>query len=543
MKILIIGGVAAGATAATRLKREMPNADIEIFERSSKISFSNCGLPYGISGEAKEELLRPEVQELPGIKVNVQHELIKIMEDDKQIVVRDLVNSETIIKDYDKLIIATGASALKLPIPGIEEENNLFTLRTFDDLVKIKTSIQGMKKAIVIGGGFAGVEIAESLTKMNIETSLVEMKPKLAGFDFDMSSWIEETLRENGVKLFLSKSVDKIDAKNKIATIGNENVEYDFIITTGIKPNTEFFKETSIEVDKFGLVETNNNSQTSNPDIYAAGDITYTNHIIDDIKVYMPMAKQAHIQGRAAADHIATGTEGRKFKTSGAMGLKLFGKTFAKAGFTEARTRHLNIPLRIVMATVDTRAKYANPDKMVMKMVFRSDNFKLLGLQAYGSAAQNVVDSFATALTAKMNIYDLEELNLIYQPLLSTTTHPLNVIAQVAINENRFGFTSECPYHVTFEEPEMNNLIIDVRSSAQHEKSHLKGSINIPTAELSIDTVGDDMDRSIVVACNSGFSASIAARKLKMLGYKNVRNAYGGNNVYQAMLKKGLHPE
>lgn len=539
MKIIIIGGVAAGAATALKLNREVPEAEIIIFEKSSKISFSNCGLPYGLSGFSKPDQLAPKdfkKVEAKGIKVKILTEVIKINEKNKEITARSIKTNKLENYSFDKLVVTTGARALKLPIQGIDKENKVFSLRTFDDMEKIISNLKGMEKVLIIGAGFIGVEVAENLRNKGMKVHLVETREKIAGFDYDISSFIEEKLRINGVNLILGQKVSEIKSKINKFVVNNEEFGYDIIITTGITPNTEIFKGTSVIVDEKGIVKTDKYMRTSSNDIYAAGDIVYTKHIVTGKNIFMPLARQANAQGRVIADHIAGIKTKGQYPTTGASGFTMFGETFAKVGLSEAATKFMEYKHRIVMASVSSNATYFPSGKLIMKMIFHEKNNKLLGLQAIGKHADKAVDAFAVALTAGMDIYDLERLNLVYHPSLSTTSNPLNTIAQVAINELRYGFSSICPKAIYKEQP--NSKIIDVRIPEQHRINHLKGAINIPLEELSVETVGQDLNQEIVVHCNSGFTSSFAARKLISLGYTNVKNIYGGNNMYQLMIKK-----
>ena len=286
MKILIIGGCAAGAAAAARLSREMKDAQIEIFEKSSKNSFSNCGLPYGISGVSDPDTLAPKDAsglEKRGMKVHLFHEAIEILEKDKKVKVRNVQTDEISEHSYDKLIVTPGARALTLPIEGLKEEKKVFSLRTYDDMRDIINNMNDVKNVLIIGGGFIGVELAENFQMKGMNVTLVEKRVKLAGFDTDFSSFLEADLEKNGIKVIVGKGVDKVDAKNKKYFIDNKSFDYDMIVTTGITPNTEMFKSTSIKVDEKGIVKTNKFMQTENPDIYAAGDIVYTPNVVTKI--------------------------------------------------------------------------------------------------------------------------------------------------------------------------------------------------------------------------------------------------------------------
>ena len=540
MKVVIIGGVAGGAPAAIRLKREMNDIEVEIFEKSSKISFANCGLPYGISGVSRIEDLAPSdfsKMESAGIKVNVMHEVTSINEEKKFVTVKDLKANKISKVKYDKLIVATGARVANFPIKGIEKEKSSFGLRTFDDMKIIINNVEAGKKALIVGGGFIGVEMAEALQSRGMIVHLVEPQARLAGFDYDFSSFLEEKLRKNNITLHLGHGIEEVKPLTKKFVVNNEEFGYDIIIKTGITANTEIFKGTSVVLGDRGIVETNKYMQTKNKDIYAVGDIALTPNIVTNSKTYMPFARNAKTQGRTAADHIAGIKGSIQYASTGAFGFEVYGEEFAGVGVTEAQAKNMDIQHRIVMATVNGNAGYVPSGKLVLKMLWNLKNNKLIGLQAYGKNAAKAVDSFSVAITAGYKLKDLREQSFVYQPHLSTALNPLNTLAQIALNEIRLGFTSECPVAILKEKTD--NMIIDVRDNDQHkEKGHLKGAINIPTDDLSIEKVGLPLNKSIVVHCNTGFGSSIAARKLINLGYTNVRSAYGGNALYQLMIKK-----
>ncbi|NQZ65642.1 MAG: FAD-dependent oxidoreductase [Mycoplasmatales bacterium] len=539
MKTIIIGGVAVGATAAMKLRRNSPENQVILYEKGSVVSFSNCGLPYGIfNDEISSKLAPKDTSKLTkaGIEAFVNHEVIEINEKEKKVVVRNLINGEIFEDNYDKLILAMGAKSLNLPIEGLKNEENVYSLRTYDDLKLINKKINNrMRNALIIGAGFIGVEVAETLVKNGLNVTIVEMSNNTTGFDIDFSSLVDDTLRNNGIDLIKGDSLSNVDSKRKIATTNSGiEIKYDFIITSGIKPNIDILYGTSLELEHNRFIKTNKYMQTSNNDIYAGGDLTLTPHLITGEKSYQPYALNAKNNGRLIADHISGLKTKGQFRSSGASIYKVFGVPYGKAGITENEAKKYNISHRIIMPTVNSSASYLNgTKKLIFKLIFGSEDKKLLGIQAQGEHADRLIDSFAVAIYSNLKIEDLEEMNFSYQPHFSTTLSPLNIAAQIAKKEDEEGFISVCPFNIPKEEV----IVIDVRSPEQHEKGNVRGSINIPFNDFSEKTLPQNKKANIYVHCNSGFTSTLAAAKLKKMGYKNVFNVYGGNNLYQSMYR------
>ena len=539
MKIVIIGGVATGAATATRIKRQMGDeAEVLMIEKSSKISFSNCGLPYAIDNFVKEEdILKatPASMKAKGIDVLVKHEVQRIYQNDKTLKVKNLTNNRIIKVHYDKLVLAMGAKQLELPIEGLKEEQT-YSLKTFDDLQKIKENIVGKRKALIIGGGNVGVEVAETLSKMKINTTLVEADNRILGLDFDMSSFVEEKLRNEGIKVYVSNPVEKIIKNSKTAILKDgTQVEYDIILTTGITPNSDILKNSKIRMIDNKFPKVNKYMQTSDSNIYAGGDLILTRHAVTNKDVWHAMAWNAIKHAQIIADHICGYTDIKRHKTVGTSIAKVFDLAAGKVGLIEREAVKAKIPYRIIMATTDTNIKYMkNAGKITMKLLIHAKNHKILGVQAWGSKIDKRLDVFATLIMNKGKVTDLENLNLAYNPEFNIAIPIENVLGQVWRKEERYGYTSDCPAHAVQE----GRFIIDTRSSEQHKVSHLKGAKNIPTSKFSKRTLPKDLNTPITVHCNSGFGASLAAVKLKQMGYTDVKNAYGGNTMYQLMKKK-----
>ncbi len=539
MKTIIVGGVALGATTAMKLKRNDQNNEVTVYEKGSVVSFSNCNLPYGILDDELSSKLAPEnTNKLTknNIRTFVNHEVIEIDEKNKSVKVKNIKTGNVFSDNFDKLVLAMGARTLNLPIDGLLNEKNVYSLRTYDDLLKINKEIKSeMKRALIIGAGFVGLEVAETLVKKNIHVTIVEATHNTTGFDKDFSSLVDDTLRNNGVDLIKGSLVIKVDAKRKIAITSNgHEISYDFIFTTGIKPNVEILDGTSIELSNSKFVKTSKYLETSNKDIYAGGDLVLSPHILTKIKSYQPYAVNARNHARLIADHISGLKVDPQFYSSGASIYKIFGIPYGKVGMTEYDVKNHKIKHRIIMPKVDVSPPYLdNKGKMIFKLIFANEDGKLLGLQVEGNNADKIIDSFAVAMYSGLTIYDLEKINFSYQPYFSTTFSPLNIAAQIVRKENQEGFVSICPFNI----PKDDVIVIDVRTPEQHKKGHVRGSINIPFNSFSKDTLPKNKNANIYVHCNSGFSSTLAAVKLKRMGYKNIYNVYGGNNLYQSMYR------
>lgn len=538
MKVIIIGGVAAGMSAAMKLKRNLGDkVEVVVYEKSSTPSFSNCGLAYGISNKYKTDDLYPKNLDnfiSQGINVHVYSEVKEIDNKNKRIKIQNLKTKKITHDTYDKLIVTTGASALKLPIPGLDKEINKYSLRTLDDMFLIKENISKAKNVLIIGGGFIGVELAENIKLLKKNVTLVESNPYLTKLDFDFSSFVEQELRDNGVNLFVKKTIHEIDWKSKHAILSNsKKIKYDLIITTGISPNTKILIDANAKKYNNNLIKTNKYMQTSLKNVYAAGDIVMTPHVLTNKLVYAPFAKNAKTQGKVIADHISKDKSNKQHKTTGAFVYPIFSNTVAKTGLTERAVRKLRIPYRVVMCTTSSNANYANAQKLTMKMIYNSKSKRLLGLQAFGKYADKKIDVFTALLSKKATIYDLEKLQFAYHPKYNSTLDPLNVIANLAIKELKEGFESICPLDI-----KKDDFIIDIRSPKQHkEKGFIEHAINIPANEISLNKLPVDKNSKIIVHCNTGFGATNVAISLLKMGFKNVKNVYGGNEMYQRIIK------
>ena len=539
MKIIIAGGVALGAASATKLRRNNPKAQITVYEKSSHISYANCGLPYGISGLAPMDRLQIVTPELlrkqRNINANVNHEVIGIDTSRKVVKVKDLITGREFEDNYDKLILGTGTSPLQIPIKGIENEPNVFSLKTYDDLITINNHISksGPKRAVIIGGGFIGVEVAENLIHSGLFVTMIEMQDRILRLDRGTSSLVENELWENNVKVYTKTTINQVNAKDKTLELSNGKViKYDFLFTTGTKPNTSFIKESGIKVDQHGLVETNDFLQTSDPDVYAGGDIIKVPSYLSDKKVYSPFAWHAKTQAKIIANNIAFGNKETVKPTTLASILKVFKLSVGKVGLGYDEAIAAGFKARQTMITSKNHAAYyPGSDQLILKLIWDGKTKKVLGLHALGASADKKVDVIATAITSGMTIDDLEYLNLSYAPPFSSTQDPINVVAAVARKEFKNSIESILGIDVE------NEFLIDTRPANQHAEWHVEHAINVPRDQiLKSERISKlDKNKKIFVHCNTGFGSSLSAYILVNMGFKNVKNVMGGNILYQIM--------
>lgn len=447
-RVIIIGGVAGGATAAARLRRLEKETEIIIFERGEYISFANCGLPYYVGGiiERAEDLLAQTPQRMireKNIEVRVKQEVIKIDRTNKKVMVKDLLSLQTYWENYDKLIIATGSSPIVPPIPGIEL-SNIFTLWTIPDSQRIKKYIQEGKvsRVAIIGGGFIGIEMAENLKNLGLDLTIVEMAPQImAPIDADLIDYIQEHIRQKGVKLILDDGVKEFRATEEgliIITSKNQTVEADMVILSiGVKPNSQLAVEAGLKVGKRGGIIVDDTLRTSDESIYAAGDVIEVEDYINKVPTMIPLAGPANKQGRIVANNIA-GIEERYSGTQGTSVVKVFDLVVASTGSNEKILNRLGKEKGVdyecvTMNTISHASYYPNAKKMHIKAIFELPTGKILGAQVIGGqGVDKRIDILATAIRFGARMADLKELELAYAPPFSSSKDPINVLGYIS---------------------------------------------------------------------------------------------------------------
>lgn len=549
-KIIIVGGVAGGASAATRSRRLDENAEIILLERDEHISFANCGLPYYIGGviedRSKLTVQTPEtMRDRFAIDVRIYSEVIAVHPDRKVITINSK-DRGTYEESYDSLILSPGAQPLRPPIIGIDNPR-IFTLRNIPDTDRIKAFSDNVQnhRVVIVGGGFIGIEMAENLKEKGLEVSLVEAAPHiLPPFDSDMSFFAEQELRENGIRLFLGDGVSSFKAIGEtieVALQSGAQLTADFVILAiGVKSTTDFLKTSDIALGVKGHIVVDEHMKTSQKDIYAVGDAVEIIDFVTGQPGAIPLAGPANKQGRIAADNIAGITSSYK-GTQGTAVLKIFNLTAASTGANERTLKRLNIPYDVAHITPQSHATYypyAFP--LNLKMMFGKDG-RILGAQAIGQeGVDKRIDVLATVIRLKGSVQDLTELELAYAPPYSAAKDPVNMIGYVAENMmtgRSQGYTYE---ELAASDPQ-NTCLLDVRSDLEYDNGHFPGAINIPVNDLRKRISEIDKTKQILAYCQEGLRGYIAERFLKQHGY-TVKNLTGGYRSALPFMSKPTEP-
>ena len=544
-KYIIVGGVAGGATAAARLRRLDENAKIMMIERGKYVSFANCGLPYYI-GEKINERRKLLVQTPEGIRarfnvdVRTESEVIAVDAANKTITIRDA--NATYKESFDALLLAPGAKPIRPRIPGIDNPR-ILSLRSVNDADLLKKftdkSVASNGSAVVVGGGFIGVEVAENLKKRGLDVSLVEAAPQIMmPFDPDMVSMLQREIVENGVCLYLNNGVQKFEeAEHGVKTVLADQTELtsDFVVLAiGVQPDTAFLKDSGIELDSRGFIKVNDKLQTSAQDIYAVGDAISLFRIGDRVPMSLALAGPANHQGRLAADNIA-GLDRKVRGLQGTSIIKVFGLTAASTGRNERALQKENIQYKSVIAHPFSHANYyPGAQQLTLKILFDNDG-KLLGAQSVGaSGVDKRIDVLAVMIRQEANVRDLLSLELCYAPPFSSAKDPVNMVGYMA-EDILDGVSENIDFRALNDAIQKGAQLIDVRTDMEYQNGHLDNAINIPLDSLRSRLQEIDKDKEIIVYCQVGLRGYYAERILKQHGYK-VRNLSGGYKMATAMM-------
>ena len=545
MKVIVVGGVAGGASAAARLRRLNEHAEIIILEKERYISYANCGLPYYLGEVIKnrDELFiqTPEDMKIRfNIDVRTESEVTAINTEEKTVTVKSKTGG-IYRESYDYLVLSPGARAYRPNIPGINSDRVL-TLKNIPDTDTIKylIDVKGMKSAAVIGGGFIGIETAENLAKKGISVTVVELFPHiLAQFDEDIAVLLEKELVKNGINLFLNTYVTAIDEKEdklEVSLSNGERIIADFVIAAaGIVPDTDFLKGSGIELGPKGHIIVNERMQTNVENVYAVGDAVEVVDFVNGQKTAIPLAGPANKQGRTAADNIA-GINSVYKGTQGTSIIKVFSLTAACTGNNEKNLKRFNIPYKSVYIHPMSHASYypgASP--MTLKLLF-DEQGKILGAQGVGlGGVDKRIDVIATAIRFNGTVNDLAELELSYAPPYSSAKDPVNIAGFVAQN-----YLAGLSHLITWDDFMRLNrddyVLVDVRTESEYRKGHIEGAVNIPVDDIRKRLHELDRDKIIVVYCQVGYRGYIADRILSQNGFK-VLNITGG---YKSGLPRGM---
>lgn len=532
-RIVIIGGVAGGMSAATRLRRLDESATITVFEQGSYTGFANCGIPYALGNVINNDdalVLRTpnDFKERFNIDVRLGTEAVSIDRSNRIVKVQSVENDEVSEVAYDKLILAQGAEAFRPPTDGAELDH-VVTMQTISDLqyVRAMMSNRNIKHACVIGAGFIGIEVAENLRNLGLEVSVIEYGPHVfPPIDADMAEILHTELKRNGVKVFLNSTVKEIETSHIISSDGSEMPADLVIMAAGVRARTALAKQAGLDIGRTGI-KVNPHMQTSDPDIYAVGDMVETQHNIVGKPTMLALAGPANRQGRLAADHIYGKTVAYRGNVGTAI-CKIFDLTIGFVGLSVEALRRLgHDPLWVTVHPPDHAGYYPGAQAMTIKLIFEKNTGRILGAQLIGkTGVDKRLDVLATAMQAEMTVFDLEHLELAYAPPYGSAKDPVNMAGFVASNVLR----GDCEIvHAEDLGPEMlNNFqIVDVRSPGEFARGHILRGTNIPVDTLRDQLSALDKSLQTVVYCQVGYRGYLGYRILKQAGF-NVKNLDGG---------------
>ncbi len=530
MRVVIIGGVAGGMSAATRLRRLNESAEIIVLERSGHVSYANCGLPYYVGGVIAEEeklyLQTPEsLHKRFRLDVRVHNEVIEISSEKKVVISRDLISGTETEISFDKLILSPGATPVIPPIPGIERA---LSLRTVEDVLRIHDEVETKpKSAVVIGGGFIGVEMAENLIHKGIKTSLIEALPQVLGpLDPEMAEIVHKEMRKHGVDLHLANSVKEITDREVILSDGTR-VEAEVIIAAiGVKPDIHLAKIAGVAIGEKGGIAVNAFNQTSNPDIYAIGDAAEKKDELSGDSTLIPLANLANRHGRITSDHIA----GKKVREVGSIGtaiVKVFDLAVATTGWSAKRLSAANKTFKEIHTHPNSHATYyPGAVQFSMKLLFDPINGEILGAQGVGrDGVDKRIDVIATAMRGGITAPELADLELAYAPPFGSAKDAVNMLGYVAENIIN-SLTETAQWHEIDKYRNEGFSFVDVRSSGEFANGTIPGSINIPVDEMR-ERHTEIANMKVIVNCQVGQRGHVATMLLRSLGY-DAKNLDGG---------------
>lgn len=554
MKVIIVGGVAGGATAAARIRRLDENAQITVFERSGHVSYANCGLPYYIGDvitDSAELTLQTPESFLKRFRINmkVHHEVTDIHSQNKTVTVRNLVTGEIFTESYDKLLLSPGAKPTKPPFPDIESDK-LFSLRTVEDTLQIKEFVQKNQPASVVlaGGGFIGLELAENLRSLGLEVTIVQgLDRLLTPLDYDMASFIHAQVRQKGIRLLLNSFVEGFEeheGRIRVLVNGHEPLNADMaVLAIGVTPDTQLAKSAGLELGVRGSIAVNDRMETSIPDIYAVGDAVEIRHFITNRKSLISLAGPANKQGRIAADNIC----GMNSQYRGSLGtsvIKIFDLTAASAGINEETAREAGLDYdKVFLSPANHASYYPGGRIMTMKIIFEKNSYKLLGAQIVGyEGTDKRIDVLATAMYSGLTALDLKDLDLAYAPPFSSAKDPVNMagfmienIASEKVKQFHWNQVKDLP-----RDGSLN--LLDVRTVQENASGAIEGFVNIPVDELRERMNELEKEKPVYITCQSGLRSYLACRILSQNGFE-CYNLSGGYRLYASVEKEILAAE
>lgn len=550
MKIVIVGGVAGGMSAATRLRRLKEDAEIVVFEKGPYVSFANCGLPYYLSGEIseRENLLVQTPESLAArfqLDVRPNHEVTAVYPDEKKVEV--LSDGKKWQESYDVLLLSPGAKPVRPAISGLAEAKNVYTVRNVPAIDMVMNALEEQpKKAVVVGAGFIGLEMAENLKKRGLAVSIVELAPHvLPSLDEEMAVHIQNELIKQGVHVQTKRSVTAFEHGGKQLRLDDgTTIDSDLtILSVGVQPDSTLAKMAGLETGLRGGIVVNEHYQTSDPSIYAVGDAIVVKQQITGADALISLASPANRQGRQAADNIA----GIVRNNRGSLGtsiVRVFDLAAASTGLTERMAQQANLPFSVVhVSGKDHASYYPEATDILLKLIFHPKTGEIYGAQGVGAkGVDKRIDSLATAIKGQLTIFDLPELEFTYAPPFGSAKDPVNMLGYVAMNVAE-GLSETIQWHELPEALAQGKILLDVRNEGELQNGAFKDALNIPLNDLRCRLAELDREKEYIVSCHSGLRSYLAERILKQAGF-HVQNLDGAFALYHAVRPEDLiYPE
>ena len=551
MKIIIVGGVAGGASAAARLRRLKEDAQIVMYEKGPYISYANCGLPYFVGGEItdREDLLLQTPEDFKqrfNIDAKVSHEVLSIDKVHQTVTVKNLLNGTVFTDAYDKLILSPGAEPVVPPFEGLPSPL-VFTLRTVPDTLKIRAFIdkEKPKNVLIVGGGYIGVEMAENLSHAGLHVTVAElMDHVIMPLDFDMAAEVHQYLRSKDISLLLNQGVQSFLTQGKKVKVKISDIFYEFdmvLLSVGVRPDTKFVASTGLTLGQRGAIVVDEHMLTSDPNIYAVGDAVTIKNFVTQQEGYIPLAGPANKQGRIAADNIA-GIPSTYKGTQGTAILRPSDMVVATTGLNETVVSKMGLPYdKVYNFDANQAGYYPGGTNMTIKLIFDKTNGKIYGSQIVGFAGVDKrIDVLSTAIRSGLTVHDLVDLELAYAPPFSTAKDPVNMTGYMA--ENVLDGTVKQYFIENLCDLPLDGSVtfLDVRTPDEFKRGHLDHAINIPVDDLRERLDELDITKKVYVNCQSGFRSYLACRMLSAHGFDCAHLA-GGYRLYRVLDKEAEH--
>lgn len=551
MKLVIIGSVAAGTSVAAKARRNNEDAQITIYDRDYDISYSGCGIPYYVGGEveSRDDLTPRDAaffKKRYQLDVLTRHNVTAIDKDAQTIMVENLETGETFTDSYDALVLATGASSIIPPIPGVDSDN-VFPIRNIQNAETTRNFVDATspKHATIIGAGFIGLEMAEQLKLRGVDVTVIERIPQvMPPLDKDMACRVEDHLEKNGIELLLGETVTELVGDGhveRVVTESGKTIDTDLVIlSVGVRPNTELAKSIGVEIGETGAIAINERMETNVENVYAAGDVAESFSLVTGKPIWRPLGSTANKMGRALGDLLTGGDlEHRGILGTGIF--KVFGQAVAQTGLSEREARELGYEVEVLHNTKPDKPAYMGGKDLTIKAIGDRATRQLLGVQIVGfDGVDKRIDVFVTAMTFKAKVDDLFHLDLAYAPPFSTTKDPVMYTGMALANSMdetaRLITPAELQKRIDAGE---DMQIIDTRKAAQFEKACVDCAVNVPLGDLRAAAKDMDKAKPTIVYCNGGVTGNAAQNVLRNLGFTDVYNLSGGNKNYQLFKKYG----